>query len=203
MAKKRSNIKKAVKSELKDASQTFTSFVAGRIKSLSEDIGELSGRTKRKKEVSPKKYNFNILGFLWPIISALIGIFCILLLIILLNVVNLKLENYFVSALAALFYNNLYLFFAIALFFGYADYIRAEFEKVYWIVEPVINGLGLVSVLWIFVTALNLANPYGIQNFFMTFAGVVYLNLDRIFFLFLALGYIIIISKKILKRVEK
>lgn len=193
---------KAIKKEAKRASKSFLSFIEQRIEDISDDLQEISGKIE-KKEKEQEKRQFNLLGFLWPVISAGLGILCLLFVVILLNIININLESYFIAALAALFYNNLYLFFSVSLFFGYADYIRLHFSKIYWLVEPIINALGVVAVLWIFITALNLANPYAANNFLMILANVIYLILDRVFLLFLVLGYMALLIRIITRETGK
>lgn len=205
MAKKRL-IRKAVKQELSSSSKSFASFVKSRAKDFGEEISNLVPGL-RMKEIKGKKENqekhFSMLGFLWPLVSALLGILCILFTIIILNAVNIKLENYFIAALAAFFYNNLYLFFAISLFFGYADYLRNRFSQFYWVIDPLIGSMAVICILWIFVMALSLATPYPQNNFLMIFSNLIYLNLEKIFFIFLVLGYLVLIYKMIIKEFLK
>lgn len=210
MAKKRLG-RRAVKQELKSSSKSFAKFAKSRVKDLAEEIcglvPELKGTREKakgqKRKENAQEKHFSMLGFLWPVLSALVGILCMLFTIVLLNIVNIKLENYFVTALAAFFYNNLYLFFAISLFFGYADYLKSKFSYFYWVIDPLIGTMAVICILWIFVMALNLATPYPQNNFLIIFSNVIYLNLEKVFFIFLVLGYLMLIYRMIIKEFLK
>lgn len=202
MAKKglRREVRREVKSEVSDASRSLAKFIRTRSKEIREEISDF----KEKEGKIRRRFHFiDTFGFVWPLISAFLGILLLLVTVVILNLLNNSLQNYFISALAAMFYNNLYLFFAISLFFGYADYVKNKYTQIYWIVGPVINSMAVVGIMWIFITALELVNPYGAKNFLMAFANMLYLHLEDIFAFCLGLGYAVLLLRIIFKGVGK
>ncbi len=203
MAKKRVK-RHSVRREIKDARRSFAGFLRKRTGDIRQEIGIMSKKSAKKKRAEPQsEHPRRIRGFLWPLISASFGILCILLVIILLNAVNRNLENIFIKTLVIFLSTNLYLLFGLALFFGYADYLKANFKRVYWIIEPIANSMAIIGIIAIIAMALNLFNPYSENNFFKVFANILYPNLEGIFAFFLAFGYVTLILRIIFKGAYK
>lgn len=202
MVKKRVK-RHSARKEIKDARRSFAEFLIKRIGDIRQEIGLMKKKSAKKKRAEPREHPSRIRGFLWPLISASFGILCIFLMIILLNAINADLDNLFIKTLAGLLSTNLYLLFGLALFFGYADYLKANFKRVYWIIEPIANSMAVIGIIAIIAMALNLFNPYSENNFFKVFANILYPNLEGIFAFFLVFGYVTLILRIIFKGAYK
>jgi hypothetical protein len=202
MAKKR--LKKHVKNEIRSASKSFSSFLVKGVETIREEICHCFCKNiKFDKKDKIEKFGFEYIRFLWPIISSFFGLFFIMLGVLALNTLNIKLGNYFIASLAVFFYQNAYTFFALSLFFGYADYIKKKLTDVYWVIEPVINSMIVVAFVWVVLMILSLANPHGSKNILLIFYNALYLNLEKIFVFFILLGYVVALFKIILKGASK
>jgi|GEM_PF-3109051 hypothetical protein len=202
MAKKRVK-RHSVGGEIRDALRSFAGFLRKRTGEVRQEIGIMKKKSAKKKGAEPQKYPRRIRGFLLPLISASFGILCIFLVIVILNAVNANVDNLFIKTLTELLSANLYLLFGLALFFGYADYLKSNFKRVYWIIEPIANSMAIIGIIAIIVMALNLFTPYSENNFFKVFANILYPNLEGIFAFFLAFGYVTLILRIIFKGAYK
>lgn len=203
MVKKRVR-RHSARKEIKDAKRSFAGFLRKRTGYIRQEIGLMKKKSIKKKKAEPRRERpHRIHGFLWPLISASFGILCIFFVIIILNAINANLDNLFIKTLVGLLSTNLYLLFGLALFFGYANYLKTNFRRVYWIIEPIANSMAIIGVIAIITMALNLFNPYSENNFFKVFANILYPNLEGIFAFFLAFGYVILVLKIIFKGVYK
>jgi hypothetical protein len=164
-----------------------------------EDLGErLEKRFERRNKKLEKEWWFISFGFIGPLLGSIFGIICLALGIIALNIINMPLRSSFISSVSYFFLSNLPWFFGAFLFFGYNDYFSKRYPKSFWIVEPITTAIGITILAWIAIFILNLINT-SVGNVFITsVSNFLYRNLLGIFVVFLVLGYIIVIIKKLI-----
>jgi hypothetical protein len=210
MAKKpKRNVKRyagKTEEEWRDWGEKFGKRMEKRGKEFGEEMENLSERIsehfeRRGKEWAEecKDWWFGTLGFIGPLIGSIFGVVCLAFGVWVLKFINLPLNSSFISSLSNFILTNLHWFFAIFLFFGYNDYFSKRYPKTYWIISPFTNSIGVIFVVWIAVWILNLINKFTDSAVISFVSNFLYLNLLRIFFVFLVLGYTIIFIKKFIR----
>jgi uncharacterized membrane protein YeaQ/YmgE (transglycosylase-associated protein family) len=160
-----------------------------------EDLGKrferrYGGRRERRKE-----WWFNF-GFVGPLIGSIFSLLFLIIGIWILDLFNSILGSVFVSALTNFIFVNLNWFFAAFLFFGYNNYLSRRYKS-YWIISPITGSIGAVIVIWLATVILNLINTVPRSSLIATVSNLLSTNLAEIFVLFLVLGYVVTIIRKI------
>jgi amino acid transporter len=189
--------------EWKDWGENFGKRMEQRGVEFGEEMRDLGERFGRRMEGRAKKkepeYNgwwFGTFGWIGPIFRSIFGIVCIAILILIINFVNWPLQSGFFSDVSTFLYSNLHWLFAIFLFSGYNDFLAKRYHKVYWMISPVMVGICLVIVIWIFAWLVNMVNNYVHSNFIFFVTGILTSNLWLMFFLFVVFFYVIVFLQK-------
>jgi hypothetical protein len=132
---------------------------------------------------------FGTFGLIAPLLGSVFGIVLLLLGILALNIINLSARSYFVYAVSAFLFSNLYLFFAVSLLMGYGKYFSRRYG-VFWIVSPFIKSIGITFVIWIAIFVLDLINVYSGSSFIAAVSNFLRVNLLGIFVVLVVLGYV-------------
>lgn len=172
-------------------------------KDFGEEVAELGekfegDRRQSEERWERKEWRFGTFGLIWPVVGSVFTLVVLALCIWVLDFINLSLKSYFIFQVSSFLLGNLYLFFAFSLFLGYARYFRRRARRVYWLISPIVNALGVVFLVWISIFMLNLANFYVGSSFIELIANFLRLNFAGIFLVFLALGYGFEFIKRIL-----
>jgi uncharacterized membrane protein len=166
-----------------------------------EKWGESFGRRmERRGKVWQKEWKerwFWPLGFIGPLIKSIFGIIGLVILVWILKFINLPLGNSFISGLSNFLLNNLHWFFVASIFFGYNRYFSWRFKKNYWIVAPVTTSICIVIALWIAILLLNFLNTFIAISTLAYASNILYAAMFIIFIIFIVLGYLTIIIKKL------
>lgn len=163
---------------------------------IGEDFGEHIGRHGRETERKYRSWWFYTFDFIGPLISSIIRVIFLVIAIWFLNFVNIHLSNSFISMLSDFLYSNIQFFFLASLFFGYCKYLSMRYEQKYWIVSPVINGLNAIFVIWILASIFIMVGAYTMTDIITNFSYLVLRALWFLFALFVLIGYISEITKR-------
>jgi hypothetical protein len=190
--------------EWKNWEEKFGDRMEKRGRDFGEELGDLGERFGKRMEHKGKEWEgewkgwwFRTFGLIGPLIGSIFGIAFIAVGIWLLNVVNLPVKNSFISLLSTFLSANLHWFFVAFLFFGYSDYFSKRFPRIYWMVSPIVTGIGVVVFVWVSLLILDLINIPVHSSLIMLFSNFLYENLLGIFILFVVLGYMIVFIKKL------
>lgn len=208
MAKKHRKIKRhygKTEDEWENWGENFGKYMRQRGKEFGEEVEDLAekfekrteGRDKEWKKESAKWW-FGAFGPVGPLIRSIIGILFLAIGILLLNFINMSLNSVFIYVISNFLLSNLYLFFALLLFFGYSDYFSKKFSNVFWVVSPITTAIAIIFILWIAANVLNLINLYISNTLIASVSIFIINNLQGIFMIFLVLGYAIIFIKKLI-----
>ena len=157
---------------------------------VGEDFGKhMEGRGKQL-EKKCKGWWFYTFGFIGPLISSIIGILFLVIAIWFLNFANIHLFNSFISMLSDFLFSNIQFFFLASLFFGYCKYFSMRYEKNYWTVSPIVNGLNAIFVIWILVSMFIMVGAYTMTDIITNFSAFILRILWILFALFTLIGYL-------------
>jgi hypothetical protein len=152
---------------------------------------------QRSKEKEWKERWFWTWGILGPLLGSVFGVIGLVILVWILKFINLPLNNAFISGLATFLLSNLYWFFAAWLFFGYNHYFSWRFRKAYWIVAPITTSISIVIAMWLAILALNFVNTFTALKALAYVSTILYSLMVALFVLFIVIGYMWIIFKKL------
>jgi hypothetical protein len=164
---------------------------------LGERFGRRMERHGKVWEKERKERWFWPFGFIGPLIKSIFGIIGIVILVWILKFINLPLGNSFISALSNFLLSNLPWFFVASLFFGYNRYFSWRFKKIYWIVAPVTTSICIIIALWIAILLLNFLNTFIAISALAYASNILYAAMFTLFIIFIVLGYLAIIIKKL------
>lgn len=187
--------------EWKDWGEKFGKRMEKRGKDFAEemqDLGERFGRRMDRRDKEWKYRWFGVFGFIGPLIGSILGLVFLGILIWLLKFINLPLNSSFISSVSNFLFVNLHWFFAVFLFFGYSDYFSKRFHTTFWIVSPITTSIGTIIVIWISTWVLNLINASVQSSLIASVSNFLRANLLSLFIIFLVLGYVIVIIKKLI-----
>lgn len=187
--------------EWKDWGEKFGKRMEKRGKDFAEemqDLGERFGRRMDRRDKEWKYRWFGVFGFIGPLIGSILGVVFLGILIWLLKFINLPLNSSFISSVSNFLFVNLHWFFAVFLFFGYSDYFSKRFHITFWIVSPITTSIGTIIVIWISTWVLNLINASVQSSLIASVSNFLRANLLSLFIIFLVLGYVIVIIKKLI-----
>jgi hypothetical protein len=171
-------------------------YIARRFRNHFDDKG-------KEWEMKYKGWWFRSFGFIGPLIGSVLGIIFLAIGILVLNLINASLGNGFIFSLTDFLQGNLHWFFGAFLFFGYSDYFFKRSPGFYRVISPIILGIGVVIVIWIVAGILNLINAYAQSSAIGVVSGFLYSNLFGLFVLFVALGYLVMIIKRMVMNVVR
>ena len=207
MVKKRKKISKHKRrSKKKVKKKKFEYLIEQRAKEFAEEIEDIGKKfgihvEKKTKKWEKEEYDwwFRTFGLIGPLFGSILSIIFLAFVIWMLGLINLPLGSGFISIISEFLFKNLHFFFAAFLFFGYSDYLSKKYSKTYWIISPIVTGIGIIIIIWIGIWILNLINSYAGIGLITSLTQFLSLNLGAIFFIFLVLGYLIVIIKKMIK----
>ncbi len=128
------------------------------------------------------------LGFIWPILSSLLGVFFLFILASAFDYFGYKATNALFTATARFLFDNLALLFGLMLVFGYAKWLTRRFE-VLGILKPALKALQAVTALWVLSFLLSSTGVIFTHSFFSWLYGVITGNFLYWFLFFLAIAY--------------
>ena len=185
--------------------EELESKIKQRSREFAEEMGQLGRRLGMDIEHAARRHErerrgkwFRTFGLMSPLVGSIFGIIFLAFGLWVLSFINLSLESVFISDISSFFFANLHWLFAAFLFFGYSNYFSMKFPKTYWLVSPIIGGLGAVFVLWVSASVLKIINVYASSNFIAILSGFVYGNLWGIFFALVVFGYAVILFRKLM-----
>ena len=154
---------------------------------------------KRMEEHGKKIENWWIItfGFIGPLLGSIINIIFIAIAIVILNFINSFALNSFIFLLSNFFSMYIYWFFLASLFFGYCNYLSIKYQRRYWLISPIVNSLNIIFVIWIIASIFNIIGIYVNAAAITAFSGFVLVSLLALLSIFIVLGYVFEISKKI------
>jgi hypothetical protein len=190
MAKRRKNSKNGKsKKQLEKNAEDF----AEEISALADKIGiKLDEKPIRKHE----DWGFRVFGFVGPLIASVFGMVVIMIFAWLAMFTGIVSGMGFFSTFSRFLSSNIYWFFALFLFLGYSDYFSKRFKKTYWVVSPLVSGIGFLFVIWIAIWTLNTINVYTNTVFVGFLSNLLYSNMVNILFIFIILDYVLILIEK-------
>jgi len=158
-----------------------------------EDFG------KRMEERGKKMESWWIItfGFIGPLLGSIINIIFIAIAIVILNFINSFTLNTFIFLLSNFLSIYIYWFFLASLFFGYCNYLSIKYHKRYWLISPIVNSLNIIFVIWIIASIFNIIGIYINSAGITAFSNFVLVSLLALLSIFIVLGYVFGISKKI------
>jgi len=192
---------KRSKRKLKTQKKKFERTIEQRFKDFAEEVEDLAERFDFHVEKKSKKIEshwFGTLGFLWPLIGGVFGLLFLAFGIWLLSWVNFSLQNIFISTITNFLFINIHWFFAAFLLFGYGDYLSRRFTQEYWTISPIFVSMRVYFTIWFSVWILKLINLYAENEIIRVISNFLSLNIWGISVLFLVLGYVGIVLKKLL-----
>jgi hypothetical protein len=205
MARKpKRNVKKyagKTEEEWRDWGEKFGKRMEKGSKEFAEEIEDLGDRFEKYLEQRDKKLKkewwFISFGFIGPLLGSIFGIVLLALGILALNIINLPLRSIFIASVSNFLLANLYWFFGAFLFFGYSNYFSKRYPKSFWMIEPITTSISITVLAWFTILVLSLINVSVGSTFIASVSNFLYTNLLGIFVVFLVLGYIIVIIKKL------
>lgn len=162
-----------------------------------EDFGRHMEEHGRKWETVHRKWWYERFGFMGPLLGSIVNIIFLSIGIWILNFINSFVLNVFISMLSSFFFTKIYWFFLASLFFGYCNYLSTRHPKGWWLVSPVVNSLNIVFVIWILASIFNLIGTYTSSIAITSFSNFVLVSLLALLSIFIVIGYIFEIVKKI------
>ena len=162
-----------------------------------EKWGEEFG--KRMEEHGRKMESWWIVtfGFIGPLLGSIINIIFIAITIVILNFINSFTLNTFIFLLSNFLSIYIYWFFLASLFFGYCNYLPVKYHKRYWLISPIVNSLNIIFVIWIIASIFNIIGIYVNSAGITAFSNFVLVSLLALLSIFIVLGYVFEVSKKI------
>ncbi len=134
------------------------------------------------------------LGFIWPLVSSLFGVFFLFILASVFDYFGYKTggaigANSFFSATAAFIYANLGLLFGLMLLFGYAKWLTRRFDLLRPF-KPAVKAARTTAALWVVALLFVATGIYASNAFFTWFAWFFQTQLLAVFAIFAVLAYV-------------
>ena len=182
----------------------FDKWIEKRAKEFAEEIEDIGKRFEAEIDSKARKrekheWKFEPFGPLGPLFGSAAGIIFVAIGIWVLNLINASLGSGFITTVSDFLFSNLHWFFIISLFFNYNDYFK-KFSKSYWIVSPIMAGIGITIVAWVLSWAFGVVSNYTDASIFPTLASFLSENLWGIFVVVIILGYMAVFATKVFMR---
>jgi len=189
--------------EWKGWGEKFGKRMEKRSKDFGEEIGQLGEKFGKHMDQRGKGYKnwwLSTFGFIGPLVVSIFGIVFLGVGIFALNLINLYLGSTLISAISNFLFTNLYIFFAIFIFSNYRDYFSKRYRETFWIVSPITISISVIIGLWIFGWIINLVNTVPQNQILASISNFLFTNLFPILAVFIVLGYVIVIIRKMIGR---
>jgi len=156
---------------------------------------------KRKKNVSEEKKEAcsegniaerlkrpGVFGYMWPMITTLIGLFFLIVMIWVIRIVNNELNSNFLTLVMAFLVDNIALILIASLLLGYGEYLyRFSGTKA---IGPLFSALGAALFLMFIANILKVIDSELLGEKISEILAYVESNILLFFVLFLVVGYI-------------
>ncbi len=174
-----------------------------RFEDFGDEVGALGRRFGERMEEHGKRWEsrgkewdgwfHRTLGVVGPLLSSIIGVIVLALLVWAMTFVNSHVQSWLLADISSFLTNNIAVFFVIFLFFSYTSYFSRFNRRAYRLFSPFSVAVAVMVCFWIAAHAITTANvSLGIPAL-SEIAFHVNQNLLAIFWLFLALGYLVLI----------
>jgi len=147
---------------------------------------------KRKDEWSEGKRNVDPLGFIWPVVSSIFGMFVFLLILFLLWIINHFIPTAVLGAIISFLYSNVGLLFIMSVAFGYANFL-SRFTLPIGSVSPLLGAIGGILLVFFILNIIRVLidTTAALQMVY----DIIYNNILLVFVLFVAFGYLGLLMK--------
>ncbi|MEK6967743.1 MAG: hypothetical protein AABX51_03880 [Nanoarchaeota archaeon] len=138
------------------------------------------------KHKNSGKDNMDPMGFVWPILTSLLGLLMVLLVIFVLWLFNSFIPTTLIGKIIDFIYANIGLIFVMSVAFGYGSHL-AKFQAPISSISPLVSAIGGVFLVFFIISILQTLIP---NNFEL--APLLFLvkdNLLLIFAVLMAAGY--------------
>lgn len=154
-----------------------------------EDWGERFGERAEGFGKGMERRWHSAFGFFGPLVGAIFGAICLVVGIWALGFIASRLHSEFLLAMRGFFLENIALFFALFLFFNYAEYFEKWHRRAYLPFKPLVQAARIVAVVWVIASILiATGSPFGLA-LFSPFAQFAMEKLAWIFIFFALIGY--------------
>ena len=140
---------------------------------------DLAAMAKRSESI-------DTVGFVWPIITSLLGLLLVLLIVFLLWLFNSFFPTRLVQSIIDLIYANIGLIFVMSVAFNYGAYLY-KFSPPTSAVAPLITSIGAVFLVFFILSILRILVPDNVG--LVPLIDLIQGNLLLIFAVLLAAGY--------------
>ena len=189
MAKRRISKKMDFEKQMEKNAEDF----AEEISALADKIGiKIEEKSSKKHE----DWSFKVFGLVGPLLGSVFGMVVLMIFAWVAMFAGLVSGMGFFLTFSRFLSSNIYWFFALFLFLGYSEYFSNRFKKTYWVVSPIVSGIGILFVIWIAIWALNTINIYTNTVFVAFLSNILYSNMVNILFVFIILNYVLILIEK-------
>ncbi len=151
-------------------------------------------RIREEKETCTKENSITrlrhpgVFGYMWPVISAIVGLFFLIVLIWVIRIVNNELNSNFLSLILGFLIDNLALILIISLIWGYGEYLyRFSGTKA---IGPLLSAIGGALFLFFITNILKAVDSELLGINLSSILGYIESNILMFFVLFLVVGYI-------------
>lgn len=183
----------------KKSRQARTPSFEERAEDFGEEVSRIGERFGREAEIHGKRFEkkaHSTLGFIWPLISSILGIIVFVIAIWLLGFVAEKTGIGLLPGIRQFLLANLGLFFTLFIVFGYAEYFSKEYRKAYRPLSPIVKALGAAVVVWIVASIIIISGASIELPFIQDIAVYALGKLFWIFAFFAIVGYLVLLVSK-------
>lgn len=156
-----------------------------------DGLGRKFGNFVEYKEKECRGWWLTTFGMIGPLIGSVLGILCLAICVWVLQLVNSGVHSTFISVLTKFLLVNLPWFFLALLFFGYTHYVSKRWQRIHWILSPLIAAVGAVIAIWFLILILNVVNVFVENAVILNVSTFLYENIMEIFSLVIVIGYAI------------
>ena len=176
------------------------------IDNFSEEVGSIGDNLEKALDrncQNAKGWFRSTFGLIGPLLSSVLGIIILAALIWLLSVVNMPIGSELLQNLHYFLMLHVGWFFLILLFFSYSSYLTGNFPKACRLFSPITSAAGITIGLWLAAEMISIANR---SLDIDMLAGIVFFirsSLFILFWLFLLLGYLILLLNSMERKTQK
>jgi len=172
-----------------------------------EDFGEEMGNLGERFGSGAERFGrqaegrwHSAFGFLGPLISAIFVSIIFVFGIWVLGYLAAKVHSAFLLGLRGFLLENIALFFAMFLFFNYAEYFSKWNRKAYAPFKPLVQAAGAVVVVWVIASVFIIM---GASFAFFPFAGIAEIAVEKLAWIFIFFAMVGYLALLVFRREEK
>lgn len=175
--------------------ERFGKRMGRQFRDFGDEVGQHGTRlgNKGRAALPIKGWWHRTFGPMGPFFQSIIGIICIGVGIVIINIVNEILASTFVSGISFFLAIHLPVFFVLMLFFNYLKFVYGEQAKARPVLKPLEAAAGATVAIWLIAWGLLISYHSSGIGFFGAMAGWVFTNLWGIFTGLLVIAYVIAI----------